>query len=150
MTKYKYITENGFTLIELLIAIAIIAIIAAIAIPKYSSYISDAKVSTAQSDILKIAAAEQRYYATNNTFSSDPQNLGFNETSFPFDIPNPNNPTYSLNVTISNSTTTGQAYTITATPINPNSGSAIANCGTMTVTSTGLKTNTGSNQQCWN
>ncbi len=46
--------QRGFTLIELMIAVAIVSIIAAIAIPVYKGYIAEARIGTAIKDIHQI------------------------------------------------------------------------------------------------
>jgi type IV pilus assembly protein PilA len=60
--------ERGFTLIELMIVIAIIGILAAIAIPQFSSYRKRAYNSAAQSDLKNAATAEEAYFVDNSTY----------------------------------------------------------------------------------
>ena len=54
--------EKGFTLIELLIVVAIIGILAAIAIPQFSSYRQKAFNSAAQSDLKTIRTSLEGFY----------------------------------------------------------------------------------------
>lgn len=53
MKNLKAKTQKGFSLVELMVVIAIIAILAAVAIPMYSNYITRAKVVSALNAIAK-------------------------------------------------------------------------------------------------
>jgi type II secretion system protein G len=64
LKKFKK-SEKGFTLIELLIVVAIIGILAAIAIPQFSSYRQKAFNAAAQSDLKTIKTSLEGYYTDN-------------------------------------------------------------------------------------
>lgn len=60
--------RHGFTLIELLIVVAIIAILAAIAVPNFLEAQVRSKVSRVRSDHRSLATAIEAYYVDNNTY----------------------------------------------------------------------------------
>lgn len=60
--------RKGFTLIELLIVVAIIAILAAIAVPNFLEAQTRAKVSRAKADLRSLATGLEVFYVDNNMF----------------------------------------------------------------------------------
>jgi prepilin-type N-terminal cleavage/methylation domain-containing protein len=60
--------QRGFTLIELLIVVAIIAILAAIAVPNFLEAQVRSKVSRARSDMRSLATGLESYYIDNNIY----------------------------------------------------------------------------------
>ena len=62
--------KKGFTLIELLIVVVIIGILAAIAIPKFSSTKDKAKLASVKTDVRNYMTAEEAYFSDKNTYGN--------------------------------------------------------------------------------
>ncbi len=60
--------NHGITLIELLVTMAIIAIIAAIALPAYNSYVLEARISAAHQNVEPLRLALESYFLDENTY----------------------------------------------------------------------------------
>ncbi len=57
--------NRGFTLLELLVVIAIVGILAAVGIPAYSGYVSQARDKEAQNSLQSIAMMQKGFYTEN-------------------------------------------------------------------------------------
>lgn len=69
--------NRGFTLIELLIVVVIIGILAAIAIPKFTSTREKAFVSAMKSDLRNMQSAQEIYFSDNFSYAGTLAALGF-------------------------------------------------------------------------
>ena len=143
--------DRGFTLVELVVAMVIIAILAAIAIPSYSIYVLRSHRTEAKSALLDLASLEERYFSTMNTYTDDPTKLGYvGSTGVPFPV---GSGWYNVLVSFTPAAAptalipggTPATYTITATAIGQQAPDTA--CATFTVTSTGQQTATG--PDCW-
>jgi type IV pilus assembly protein PilE len=76
MNKYSHNRQVGFTLIELVIAIAIVAILTAVAIPSYQNSVRKSNRKAAASCILEFAQFAERFYTTNLTYTGAPAPTG--------------------------------------------------------------------------
>lgn len=61
--------QKGFTLIEVMIAVAVIAILSAIAIPSYTDYIRRARITEATSALGNMRVKFEQFFQDNRTYA---------------------------------------------------------------------------------
>ena len=78
-------SKHAFTLIELLIVVAIIAILAAIAVPNFLEAQTRAKVARVKNDLRSVATAIEAYRVDTNKYPDQEVRLGVPEQGHPVD-----------------------------------------------------------------
>lgn len=66
--RSEHSRPRAFTLIELLVVVAVVAILAAVAVPNFLEAQVRAKVSRAHNDLRTLAVASEAYYADHNAY----------------------------------------------------------------------------------
>jgi type IV pilus assembly protein PilE len=61
--------SRGFTLIELMIAVVVLGILAAVAIPNYTQYVNRSNRAAAQQVLLEVAGTLERNFTTNGCYA---------------------------------------------------------------------------------
>jgi type IV pilus assembly protein PilE len=150
MTKNK----SGFTLIELIVAVAIIGILAAIAIPSYQESVQKSRRKDAQGALTSFANAMEGQFTATGSYCDAGGGGGANTcgvagtndtgTASIFSATSPvdgGTPAYNLRISAMNAD--GTTFTLQAVPIG---SQATDTCATMTLTSLGVQA-PGNN--CW-
>ncbi len=118
---------RGFTLIELLVAMVVVAILAAVAYPAYTSQIVKSNRAAAQTYLLDLAQREQQYLADSRSYAG---------TVALLNLPTPAAVAAKYTITIDVQDGPPPAFTITATPVVGTNQQAD---GPLTIDNTGLK-----------
>jgi type IV pilus assembly protein PilE len=124
---------NGFTLIELVVAMAIIGILAAIAMPSYKNHLVRGSREAAQSELLEMASLQEKVFLNSSAYSPNVATAyngtasgGLGKTSG-----RTSDGKYTLALA-----DVGQTYTLTATPV---AGSTQEGDGCLVVQENGLR-----------
>jgi len=136
-------TARGFTLIELMITIAVVAILSAIALPSYTSYVARGKITDGLASLADYRIRMEQYFQDN-------RNYGAANSACPVALPT--SPYFTFSCTTGSTTPTG-SYTATATSISGTLGAATGDY-TYTLNETNTKSTTkfkGSSvtKSCW-
>lgn len=71
-SRLRSTTSRGFTLIELMIAVAIIAILTAVAVPQYQDYVTRGRIPEATSTLSTRQVQLEQYFLDNRTYVGAP------------------------------------------------------------------------------
>lgn len=125
MVTKHIIKQNGITLIELMVTLAILATVAAIAIPAYKGYIKTSYISECQTEAAAIKLAEEEYFLENGNYFSGSNASGLSSASGSIYSPTSSG---TANCEYSVDTSVAGSYTITA---SGKAGGKLADLGTV-------------------
>ena len=140
--------NRGFTLIELMVVLAVIAILAAIAVPSFTRQVQRSHRADAVRGVSDLQLRQERWRASNATYAADLATLmGSSATATAYN----NASDYYTFSTAPVTGSTGSSYTVTATPKGVQASDSECNPMTLTVTNGVVsKSPSPSSTRCWN
>lgn len=134
---------GGFTLTELVIVLAIIAVLVALALPSYQSFVMKSRRMEAKELLYAAAQRQQQYFTMFNIYADTAAKLSVPATSA--------NGYYSLSIAAGHTGNITTSYAMTATAVSGTTQAGDSACGAYTLNSLGTKTVSGSQTTppCW-
>lgn len=138
--------SRGFTLLELMITVAIVAIVAALALPSYSDQVRKTYRAEARQTLMRLATAQERFYTNCNRYATSLSGAqancaGLGQAAASIDS---ENGYYAI-------TLAGDGSTFTLTATAQHGQEKDTKCGNLSLTDAGVKGATGTlgAADCW-
>lgn len=139
--------NDGFTLIELLVTIAIIALLAGIAVPQYSNYITRSRIPEATTALGDARVRFEQHFQDNRAYNA----AGITGTNATTGCPNavtPAGTTFQF-FTVTCSNMGANTFTVSATGTGPMAGFVFTVNEAGTRATTGVPAGWTANANCW-
>lgn len=131
--------QKGFSLIEIMVVLIIVAILLAIAVPSYSTFMTKTRRADAITILTELAGEQQRFFSERNRYATSMVEMGY-----------PTDPLISEEglyaVSVENPTET--SYILTAAPVAGEAQQNDTECGAFTLNSGGVK-GSENGVECW-
>lgn len=127
--------QFGFTLMELMITVAIVGILASIAYPSYTAFVTQSNRSEGQGELLRFANLQEQYFVDYRTYGANLTALGYATATMDTEHDN-----YTISVFNADAST----FVLRATAINSQAANDSA-CSPLTINQVGAKGPAG----CW-
>jgi type IV pilus assembly protein PilE len=140
---------KGFTLIELMVVVTIVAILLGVALPSYQAHVLKTKRNIAEGAMLEIMGAQEQFFVNNRQYTTSLANIGWSSNPGYIDGEGEEVAAAGASYEISLVSATTRAYTVQAVPKGAQAKDT--GCGTLKITSVGVKTVSGSDgvARCW-
>lgn len=134
---------SGFSLIELMVAVVIVGILAAIAMPSYSNYVIRGSRAAAQTELLELASLQEKIYLNSSAYTAS-VTTAYDGNATTGGLGKTTGQTSDSKYALALSGV-GQTYTLTATPV---AGTGQAGNGCLTIQENGMRQWHENNDAC--
>jgi len=126
--------QRGFTLIELMIVIAIVALLAGIAMPSYTQYVTRSSRESVQAELIELAGVQDKIFLNSNAYCANVTGAytGSSTGGLGWSSGRSRDTRYTISATV-----VGASFTLTAAPV---AGSSQTSDGNLSINSQGVRT----------
>lgn len=148
--------SKGFTLVEVVVTVAIVALLATVAVPSYRNYVLRTNRTVAKSALVDLAARQETYFVNYKRYATSLSALSLSAylSKDGSTASTQGSAIYQLSVAAhstscpASGTASATSYTVLATPVGTVQ-TKDTTCGTLCLTSTGIRKASGSATDCW-
>jgi type IV pilus assembly protein PilE len=142
--------KQGFTLIEMMIVVVIVAVLLTVALPSYQQQVRKTRRSLGKAELMEVMARQEQFFLDHRRYAGVLTELGYPASPYAIDTDSNDQPaTAPDRIYLIDISTLPRTFTLFAIPQLSQSGDRL--CGTLSLTSIGLKAATGSGSiaECW-